>query len=78
MAGAWFGRPAELQFLPWEEWKQGVTERDAAVTWDHIAHSPNCSIAKARRLLAYEPRYSSLEAVEESVAWLVKNGDIAL
>jgi nucleoside-diphosphate-sugar epimerase len=42
------------------------------VTWDHIAHSPNCSIAKARKLLGYEPRYSSLEAVRESLDWLIE------
>ena len=52
----------------------GVTEREAAVTWDHIAHSPNCSIAKARTLLGYEPRYSSLEAVRESLDWLIEHG----
>ena len=69
---AWFGHTAQLQFLSWEEWRQGVTERDAAVTWDHIAHSPNCSIAKARTLLGYEPRYSSLEAVRESLDWLIE------
>jgi nucleoside-diphosphate-sugar epimerase len=70
---AWFGHPPRLQFLPWEEWRQGVPEKDAAVTWDHIAHSPNCSIAKARTLLGYEPRYSSLEAVRESVTWLIEH-----
>jgi len=70
----WFGHPAQLQFLAWEEWRQGVTEREAAVTWDHIAHSPNCSIAKARSLLGYEPRYSSLEAVRESLDWLIEQG----
>jgi nucleoside-diphosphate-sugar epimerase len=69
---AWFGHAVQLQFLPWEEWRRGVTERDAAVTWDHIAHSPNCSIAKARTLLGYEPRYSSLEAVRESLDWLIE------
>jgi nucleoside-diphosphate-sugar epimerase len=71
---AWFGRSAKLEFLPWEEWRQGATERDAAVTWDHIAHSPNCSIAKARTQLGYEPRYSSLEAVRESLTWLIDHG----
>ena len=71
---AWFGHPAQLQFLSWEAWRQGVTERDAAVTWDHITHSPNCSIAKARTLLGYEPRYSSLEAVRESLDWLIRQG----
>jgi nucleoside-diphosphate-sugar epimerase len=71
---AWFGRQAQIQFLPWEEWRRGVSEREAAVTWDHIAHSPNCSIAKARRLLGYEPRYTSMEAVREAVGWLMEQG----
>jgi nucleoside-diphosphate-sugar epimerase len=73
-AGAWFGHPAQLEFVPWEEWRQGVTTKDAAMTWDHIAHSPNCSIAKARALLGYEPRYRSLQAVRESVDWLIAQG----
>ena len=74
---AWFNQPARLRFMPWEEWRQGATERDAAVTADHIRHSPHCSIEKARRLLEYEPRYSPLEAVQESVSWLIENGVIA-
>jgi nucleoside-diphosphate-sugar epimerase len=72
----WFGRKAQLRFLPWEEWKKTVDEEDADATWDHIAHSPNCSIAKARRLLGYEPRYRSLEAVHEAVRWLIANGQL--
>jgi nucleoside-diphosphate-sugar epimerase len=70
----WFGRRPVLRFLPWEEWKQTTTEENASATWDHIAHSPNCSIAKARRLLEYYPRYTSLEAVKESVDWLMQKG----
>jgi nucleoside-diphosphate-sugar epimerase len=73
---SWFGQPARLRFLPYEEWRQTVSEKDAAVTWDHIAHSPNCSIQKARELLGYSPRYSSLEAVKESVGWMRQNGVI--
>ena len=51
---AWFGREARIRFLPWEEWRGNVTAREAQVTWDHIARSPNCSIEKARRALKYE------------------------
>ena len=69
----WFRQPARLRFVPWEEWKTTVPEEDARKTWDHIAHSPNCSIAKAQRLLEYKPRYSSLQAVQEAVDWLVRN-----
>jgi len=75
---AWFGREPYLRFLPWEQWRAWSSEKDARTTWDHIARSPNCSIEKARSLLAYEPLYGSLEAVEESVAWLVQKGDVAL
>ena len=69
----WFGKEARIRFLPWEEWRKTVSEREAAITWDHIARSPNCSIEKARRLLGYAPRYRSLDAVRESLAWLVAN-----
>ena len=72
----WFGRAAHIRCVPWEEWKQSVNEQDAGITWDHIARSPNCSIAKAQRLLGYQPRYRSLEAIREAVQWLVASGVI--
>jgi nucleoside-diphosphate-sugar epimerase len=72
----WFGKPAQLRFLPWEEWRATVSEAEAGATWDHIAHSPSCSIAKARRLLEYQPRYSSLQAVHESLTWLIEQGQV--
>lgn len=70
---AWFGKPSTLRFLPWEEWKRMVSESDANATWDHISHSPICSIEKAKKLLDYQPRYSSLQAVQESVGYLITN-----
>jgi nucleoside-diphosphate-sugar epimerase len=71
---AWFGQEPNLHYLPWEDWKETVTEEQAEATWDHIAHSPNCSIEKARRLLRYTPRYSSLQAVQEAVTWMIDEG----
>ena len=70
---AWFGQPARLRFMAWEEWRTTVPDEEANATWDHIAHSPNCSIAKAQRLLGYRPRYSSLQAVYEAVSWLIEH-----
>lgn len=72
----WFHRPACLRFVVWDEWKAGASERDARVTEDHLRHSPNCSITKARRLLGYEPRYGAIEAVQEAVQWMVLHGVI--
>ena len=74
----WFGQSADLRFLPWEEWRKTVLIEEATFTWDHIAHSPNCSIAKARELLGYQPRYSSLEAVREAVNWLSEHNEITV
>jgi nucleoside-diphosphate-sugar epimerase len=72
----WYGRTAELTFLPWEQWRTTVEADAAGLTWDHIAHSPNSSIAKAVRLLDYRPRYSSLQAVREALEWLAARGDV--
>ncbi len=63
----WFGQEANMAFLPWQEWEKTVSKTDAALTWDHIAHSPNGSIEKAKKLLNYKPRYSSLEAIQEAI-----------
>jgi nucleoside-diphosphate-sugar epimerase len=75
---AWFGQPARLAFLPWPEWRATVAEADAKATWEHIAHSPSCSMAKAERRLGYRPRYSSLQAIHEAVRWLVEDGQVRL
>ena len=70
---AWFGHPARLRFVPWEEYRRAVSAEEAQATWDHIAHSPNCSIAKAQRLLDYRPHYTSLHALYEAVNWLIEH-----
>jgi nucleoside-diphosphate-sugar epimerase len=72
----WFGQDAKLEFVSWEAFCDRVPESDWQATWDHIAHSPNGSIAKAQRLLGYQPRYTSLQAVYESLQWLIANGEV--
>ncbi len=74
----WFGQPARLRFLPWEEFRTTVSPDEAQATWDHIAHSPNASIAKAQRLLDYRPHYSSLQAIYEAVNWLIEHEVVAV
>lgn len=75
---AWFGQEAKLEFLPWDTWRLNVTEDEAVMTLGHILRSHNCSIEKAKRLLGYQPRYSSLEAVQQSVSWLIDNHSIKI
>ena len=74
----WFGREPNLTFLPYEKWAEAQTPEEAKATWEHIARSPNCSIAKAEKLLGYAPRYTSLQAVQESVEWLIANGKVVI
>ncbi|MBP1993405.1 NAD-dependent epimerase/dehydratase family protein [Paenibacillus eucommiae] len=68
---SWFGQEANLSYGPFEVLRQSISQDEAEVIWDHISRSPNCSIEKARRLIGYSPRYTSLEAVRESVNWLI-------
>lgn len=74
----WFGHEPNLAFAPWDEWKSRQSADNADATWEHISRSPHCSIEKGRRLLDYAPRYTSLAAVEDSLGWLVANGQITL
>ena len=75
---AWFGQEARLKFLGWDTWKTTVPEAEAQATWEHISRSPNASIAKARRLIDYQPRYTSLEAIYEAVQWLIDHQKIVV
>ena len=73
---SWFGRSANLAFLPWDDWCKTVDEMEAYHTSNHVHHSPRISIDKARALLGYVPRYTSLQAIHEAVARLVTDGQI--
>jgi nucleoside-diphosphate-sugar epimerase len=72
----WYGQEARLRFVGWQEWQEQAGEENAALTWDHIAHSPNCAITKATRLLDYQPRYDSLDTIREALEWLAGQGEI--
>ncbi len=70
----WFGQTPSISFHSWEAFRAGCSEADAAASWDHIAHSPNCSIEKAANLIGYHPRYTSLEAVFDSLEYMQGKG----
>jgi nucleoside-diphosphate-sugar epimerase len=74
----WFGRAAQLRFVAFDEYERATSPEHAQATWEHISRSPSASIAKARRLLGYAPRYTSLQAVAEAVAWLQSDGQLEL
>jgi nucleoside-diphosphate-sugar epimerase len=76
---AWFGREPVLDFTSWDEFTRRAGPEHAAVTREHTIRSITASIARAREVLGYAPRYSSLDALHEALAWLSAHGqaDIA-
>lgn len=72
----WFGHKPRLSYKPFDQWKAGRAPEEATATWEHIVRSPSHSVEKARRLIGYEPRYTSFQAVEEAVTWLMANGQV--
>jgi nucleoside-diphosphate-sugar epimerase len=71
---AWFGREAVLDLVEWNEFERQVGSEHASTTRDHIERSVTASIERARAILGYAPRYSSLEALRESLRALVEHG----
>jgi nucleoside-diphosphate-sugar epimerase len=74
----WFGHEPRLSFTPFDQWKLGLGESDAQSSWGHIMRSSCVSIEKSRQRLGYNPRFSSIEAIQESVAALMASGRIAV
>jgi nucleoside-diphosphate-sugar epimerase len=70
----WFGREPELDFVDWAEFERRAGAEHAGATREHTFRSITASIARAREVLGYAPRYSSLEALHEALTWLVANG----
>jgi nucleoside-diphosphate-sugar epimerase len=73
-AAAWFGREPVLDFVDWDEFTRRVGPDNAEGTREHTFRSITASIARAREVLGYAPRYSSLDACREALAWLVADG----
>jgi nucleoside-diphosphate-sugar epimerase len=72
----WFGREPVLELVAWPEFEQRVGAEHAAATREHVSRSIAASIDRARDLLGYAPRYSSLDALRESLRWLIADGQI--
>jgi nucleoside-diphosphate-sugar epimerase len=75
-AAAWFGRAAVLDLVDWDEFERRVGPEHAGATLDHIDRSITASIERSREILGYAPRYSSLDALHESVHWLAEHGRV--
>jgi nucleoside-diphosphate-sugar epimerase len=73
-AARWFGREPVLDFVDWGEYTRRAGAEHAEVTREHTSRSIAASIARAREVLGYAPRHTSLDALREALAWLIANG----
>jgi nucleoside-diphosphate-sugar epimerase len=69
-----FGQTAKMRFVPLEEFCASLPDDVADGTRSHLLHSPHCSCDKARRLIAYAPRYNVYETLAEALGWMRENG----
>src|ERR1700735_4183829 len=70
----WFGREPVLDFVDWPEFDRRVAPEHAEATRQHTFRSITASIARARQVLGYAPRYGSLDTLHEALTWLAANG----
>jgi nucleoside-diphosphate-sugar epimerase len=73
---AWWGRRADLEFVGWDEYERRAGAEHAEATREHVGRSITASIDRAKWVLDYAPRYSSLQALKEAVQWLAAQGEI--
>ena len=70
----WFGLEPVLDFVDWAEFDRRVGPEHAETTREHTFRSITASIARAREVLGYAPRFSALDALHEALTWLVAHG----
>lgn len=62
-----YGHEPNLRFVEWGEFVEIVGENNASVTYDHVFHSPCCSVEKAERMLGVNVEYSIDDIINEYV-----------
>ena len=72
----WFGREPVLEFVEWAEFERRVGAGHAEATREHVARSIAASIDRGREVLGYQPRFSSLDALRDSLRRLVADGAV--
>ncbi|HEY2238102.1 MAG TPA: NAD-dependent epimerase/dehydratase family protein [Streptosporangiaceae bacterium] len=75
---AWFGREPNLDFVDWPEFERRVGADHAGVTREHTFRNLTASIERARQVLGYQPRFSSLDALHEALRWLAAHGEVSV
>ena len=70
----YYGKEALFKFMPFEKFRTYVSDFDAEVSFNHVSHSPVCSMEKARNLLGFRPKYSSIETIIDFLEYYESQG----
>lgn len=62
-----FGFEPSIVYKPYQDFLNTLTKENAEVSAEHIDHSPVASMEKAKRLLSFEPKHSSIDTVIEAI-----------
>ena len=73
-----FGREPNIQLVTHEEMAAVLGAQAFAATQDHIAHSPCSSIEKGRKLLGYQPRYTTEQIYRECIEYMLEAGELTV
>jgi nucleoside-diphosphate-sugar epimerase len=71
----WFGRAANLELVDWPQYEARVGAEHADTTREHVNRSIAASIDRAKAVLGYAPRYTTLQALHEALRGLVARGE---
>ena len=72
----WFGREPVIDLVGWPAFERRVGAEHAEASREHVARGIAASIDRARDVLGYRPRYSSLDALHEALRWLAESGQV--
>lgn len=71
-----FGEKPNIEFVPLEDLEAIMGTEAFMATKSHVEHSPCASIEKARRLLGYEPRYTTEQIYLECIEQMLQTGQL--
>lgn len=61
----YYGQKPNLRFVEWQEFEEIVGKANADDSFDHVSHSPCCTVEKAKKLLGVEIKYSITDIFHE-------------
>ena len=73
-----FGTEPNLAYVSLQELAGIVGEDSHAIIESHVVHSPCSSIAKGKRLLDYEPRYTTEQIFAECIEHLLETDQLRI